>query len=237
MHRLKNDVLEAGLAVTAMRRANSAVQRLQILRNITSDYSIDTASAMLILTTLTSGVEREEGLIIMKSRMKANAVAGVVQLMGADSFSNVLRRVGPYPLFDRTSASGTYVVRLDKKQDRRVLVSLLQLATKLTSSNDKLKEKKEKISPSFLSIFVQPQGLRWWSPDGYPSRRRRRRRRRRKWRVENYLRKRAAERIASVPAALKWRSRCSASICSQQPAELEQIRLLRSRCVAHHARR
>jgi hypothetical protein len=150
------------------------------------------------MTEETQGVEREEGFIIMMSRMERTAIPAVIRLMGAASFENVVRRVGPYPLFDKRHASvrlpyflfvtvikermwllrgmvdrrgmrsvrqgvacswqGEYVLRLDRKADRALLASLLELAAKSTEqgmNKDKSKSKSvRKALPSFTSVTL-----------------------------------------------------------------------------------
>ena len=69
-------------ALDAIRRASSAVMRLSVLRTVTADFKLDAAAATVILTALPPGLEREEGLVLLWSRMNARAIPGLARLMG-----------------------------------------------------------------------------------------------------------------------------------------------------------
>ena len=112
---------------------------------------------------LWAGAEREEGFIILMSRMERAAAGPVLRNLGDASFQRVVRRVGPGPFFDPSNPAGQYILRLDRRGDRRVLAQLFELAAKASKDKDRRDDKN--LAPGFEDItLVGLQGLWAASP-------------------------------------------------------------------------
>ena len=110
-----------------------------------------------------AGAEREEGFIILMSRMERAAVGPVLRNLGDASFQRVVRRVGPGPFFDPSNPAGQYLLRLDRRGDRRVLAQLFELAAKASKDKDRRDDKN--LAPGIEEITqVGLQGLWAASP-------------------------------------------------------------------------
>jgi hypothetical protein len=97
------------------------------------------------------------------SRMERAAVGPVLRNLGDESFQRVVRRVGPGPFFDPSNPAGQYLLRLDRRGDRRVLAQLFELAAKASKDKDRRDDKNS--APGIEEItLVGLQGLWAASP-------------------------------------------------------------------------
>jgi hypothetical protein len=141
-------------ARSAIKRANATITRLAILRRITADFVFDATSAMYLLTMLSPGIEREEGFIIMMSRMNQKTCSAIARLLGKPTLNNLIRRVGAFRVFDNTQVPGHYVLRLDRSADRKVLALLFKMAADHRGKKDGRKTRLASITVTGLAALA-----------------------------------------------------------------------------------
>ena len=127
-------------ALAAIKQLRAPVLRLGLLRQLSADFQLDSYLALQLLAAVPPGIERQEALIILRSRMEPALVPAVAGLMGSDSMHALIRRMGPLAMFDRTNPEGQFVLRLDRRSDREVLAQMFELAAMSARTNARLKK-------------------------------------------------------------------------------------------------
>lgn len=126
-------------ALAAIKQLRAPVLRLGLLRQLSADFQLDSYLALQLLAAVPPGIERQEALVILRSRLDPTLVPAVARLMGEGSMHALTRRMGPLTMFDRTNPGGHFVLRLDRRSDREVLAQMFELAAMSARTNARQK--------------------------------------------------------------------------------------------------